>query len=521
MSLKAKTEELLAKREKIREMGGPEKVAKQHQRGKLTARERIDKLFDAGSFLEIGIHGTQMMGARATPADACITGYGKIDGRPAAVIAYDFTVLGGSIGETGERKATRIREIALKERMPVVWLIDSGGARISPQDQVHGDQVSLFSGSGYLFKDQVTMSGVVPQVAAMVGPGAAGTAYIPGLADFVPMVKGTSSMALGGPALVKAAVGEDITEEDLGGSKIHNEISGVADLEVENDEACLTAVKRYLSYFPSHAGAKPERAPFTGDAMALLDEKALALVPDNPRQGYDVKKVIKAITDPDSFFEMKPKFAKNLVTGLARVGGWSVGIVANNPMHLGGALDVNSADKAARFVWLCDAFEIPLLFLADTPGFLIGSKMEQQGVIRHGAKMLFAVSEATVPKITVVLRKSYGAGYYVMCGRAYDPDLIVAWPGSEIAVMGADGMVGIATMKLMEQTADPAQQDAIKKAMVEQIKPLIDIYKPAGWAMIDDVIDPRETRRVIFQTLELTRNKTVERPRRKHGVLPV
>ena len=521
MSLKDLTDELAQKRASIKEMGGAERVEKQHARGKLTARERIDRLFDPGTFLEIGIHGTQMMGARPTAADACITGYGKIGGRYAGVVAYDFTVLGGSIGETGERKATRIREIALKERMPVVWLIDSAGARISPQDQVHGDQVSLFSGSGYLFKEQVIMSGVVPQVAAMVGPGAAGTAYIPGLADFVPMVKGTSSMALGGPPLVKAVVGEEISEEDLGGSKVHNELSGVADLEVPDDEACIAAVKTYLSYFPSHSGAKPERATFAGDAMALLDDKALALVPENPRQGYDVKKVIRALADDGSFFEIKPKWAKNLVTGLCRVGGYSVGVVANNPMHLGGALDVNSADKAARFVWLCDAFNVPLLFLADTPGFLIGSKVEQAGIIRHGAKMLFAVSEATVPKITVVLRKSYGAGYYVMCGRAYDPDVIVAWPGAEIAVMGAEGMVGIATKKLMEQTPDAAQQEAIKKQMVDTIKPLINIYKPAGWAMIDDVIDPRETRRVVFQALELTRNKTVERPPRKHGVLPV
>lgn len=519
MSLKDLADELKRKRDEIALMGGAERVEKQHGRGKLTARERIDRLFDPGTFLEVGIHGTQMMGARPTPADACICGYGKVRGRPAAVIAYDFTVLGGSIGETGERKATRIREIALKERIPVIWLIDSAGARISPQDHVHGDQLSLFAGSGYLFKEQVLMSGVVPQVAAMVGPGAAGTAYIPGLADFVPMVKGTSSMALGGPPLVKAVVGEDISEEDLGGSKVHNEISGVADLEVENDDACLEAVKEYLSFFPSHSGEKPARAPFTGDASALLDDKILSVVPDNARQGYDMKKLIRLLTDDGKLFEMKPKWAKNLVTGFARIGGYAVGIVANNPMFLGGALDVNAADKAARFVWLCDAFDIPLLFLADTPGFLIGSKMEQSGVIRHGAKMLYAVSEATVPKITVVVRKSYGAGYYVMCGRAYDPDLIVAWPTGEISVMGAEGMAGIATKKL--EGGDPAALEAAKKAVADSIRPLINIYKVAGWGLVDDVIDPRETRAKVFLALELTRNKTVERPARKHGVLPV
>jgi len=515
--VKKLVEELHAKRAKVREMGGEEKVAKQHARGKLTARERIDRLFDAGSFLEIGIHGTQMMGARPTAADACIAGYGLIDGRPAGVIAYDFTVLGGSIGEVGERKATRIREIALKERFPVVWLIDSAGARISPQDHVHGDQVSLFSGSGYLFKEQVIMSGVVPQVAAMVGPGAAGTAYIPGLADFVPMVKGTSSMALGGPPLVKAVVGEDVTEEELGGSKVHNEISGVADQEHASDDECIAAVKKYLSFFPSSSAEKPPRRAFDGDATALLDESFLSLVPESPRQGYDMKKVVKAIADGGDVFEMKPRWAKNLVTAFIRIGGHPVGVVANNPMQLGGALDVNAADKAARFVWLCDAFNVPLLFLADTPGFLIGSKVEQAGIIRHGAKMLFAVSEATVPKMTVVVRKSYGAGYYVMCGRAYDPDLIVAWPTGEISVMGAEGMAGIAAKKLPEGP----EGDAMKKQIVETIKPLIDIYKVAGWAMIDDVIDPRETRRVVFRALEMTKNKTVERPPRKHGVLPV
>ena len=520
MSLERHAADLAAKRDAVRRMGGPERVEKQHARGKLTARERIERLFDPGTFLEIGIHGTQMMGARYTPADGCITGYGKIRGRWAAVIAYDFTVLGGSIGETGERKATRIREIALRDRMPVIWLVDSAGARISPQDNIHGDQVSLFAGSGFLFKEQVVMSGVVPQVAAMVGPGAAGTAYIPGLADFVPMVKGTSSMALGGPPLVKAVVGEDITEEDLGGSKVHNEISGVADLEVESDEACIEAIKEYLSFFPQSAGAKPERRAHLD--VGLMEDKILSVVPAEPRQGYDMRKLVRLLADDGRFFEMKPRWAKNIVTGFARFGGFPVGIVANNPLVLGGALDVNAADKAARFVWLCDAFEIPLLFLADTPGFLIGSKMEQAGIIRHGAKMLYAVSEATVPKITVVVRKSYGAGYYVMCGRAYDPDLIVSWPCGEISVMGAEGMAGIAARKMMEMSGgDPAQQEEIRKQMVEAVRGFIDIYKVAGWAMIDDVIDPRETRKVVVQALEMSRGKTVERPRRKHGVIPV
>ena len=486
-------------------------------------RERIDLLFDPGTFLEIGVHGTQMMGARWTAADACICGYGKIRGRYAAVIAYDFTVLGGSIGQTGEYKATRIREIALKERMPVVWLVDSGGARISPKDNPHPDMISMFAGSGFLFKEQVLMSGVVPQVAAMVGPGAAGTAYIPGLADFVPMVKGTSSMALGGPHLVRAVVGEEVSEEDLGGSKIHTQVSGCADLEVDDDNACIEAVKDYLSFFPSHNGDKPprrepENEEGDDDPMALLGDDILEIVPDSPRKAYNMKKIIKRLVDGGSHFEIKPKWAKNIITTLARIGGYPVGIVASNPMHMGGALDVNSADKAARFVWLCDAFNIPLVFLSDVPGFLVGSKVEAEGIIRHGAKMLFAVSEATVPKLSVVVRKSYGAGYYVMCGRAYDPDLLVAWPTAEISVMGAEGMVGIAAAKQLAEAEDPV---AMRKQMAEAIQPMINIYKVAGWGYVDDIIDPRETRRVLFQGLEITRNKTVERPPRKHGVLPV
>ncbi len=518
MGMQDAVRRLAEERAKIREMGGSERIQKQHARGKLTARERLAKLFDPDTFLEVGMHGTAMLGARFTAADGCITGYGKIRGRWSAVVAYDFTVLGGSIGHTGERKATRIRDIALKERMPIVWLIDSGGARISPQDNPHPDLVSLFADSGYLFKEQVLMSGVVPQVAAMVGPGAAGTAYIPGLADFVPMVKGTSSMALGGPALVKAAVGEDISEEDLGGSKIHNEMSGVADLEVENDETCLEVVKEYLSFFPQHNGERPPVSPYAGDATALMPDDLLKLVPDNPRQAFNTLKLVGALADDGKVFEMKPKWARNIITGFIRIGGYAAGVVANNSMFLGGALDINGADKAARFVWLCDAFNIPLVFLSDVPGFMVGSKAEQSGIIRHGAKMLFAVAEATVPKLTVIVRKAYGAGYYVMCGRAYDPDLLVAWPHAEISVMGPEGMVNIAGNKLLAAAENP---EAARAQMVEALRGMIDIYKVGGWGFVDDIIDPRETRRVLFQALEMSRNKTVQRPPRKHGVLPV
>src|SRR5204862_59271 len=316
------------------------------------------------------------------------------------------------------------------------------------------------------FREQVVMSGVVPLVAAMVGPGAAGTAYIPGLADFVPMVRGTSSMAIGGPYLVKSMIGEDVSEEALGGSKVHTEVSGVADLETASDAECLAAVREYLSYFPSRCGEKPLRRP-SSDPPDRRDESLLDVVPENPRQAYDVHKVIGAIVDGGRFFEIKPRWARNIVTGLARIDSWAVGVVANNPMQAGGVLDVNAADKAARFVNLCDAFEIPLVFLVDVPGFMIGSKVEQQGIIRHGAKMLFQVASATVPKLTVVVRKAYGAGYYVMNGRAYEPDLLVGWPSAEISLMGAEGAVisliaAIARPSLLESRKASNESSAIQ-----------------------------------------------------------
>ncbi|HYP22937.1 MAG TPA: acyl-CoA carboxylase subunit beta [Actinomycetota bacterium] len=499
-------------------MGGPDRVQRQHDAGKLTVRERLDRLFDGGSFQEHGLLAhhqstSPAMQGKFTPADGVVTGVGKVDGRPVAVIAYDFTVMAGSMGMVTEMKATRMRELALRERIPLVWLIDSAGARIQ---EATG---SMFARTGDLFREQVVMSGVVPQVAAMMGPGAAGTAYIPGLADFVPMVKGTSNMALAGPHLVKAAVGEDVTAEEMGGSQVHCKVSGVADLEVADDEACLTAVRKYLSYFPSSNLERPP-ASDTEDPAGRRTEELYDKVPANPRRAYDVHDVIRALTDDGDFFPMKPDWARNVVTGFARFGGRPGGIVANPPKFLGGALDVNAADKAARFVWLCDAFSIPLVFLMDCPGFLVGSAVEKQGIIRHGAKMLFAVAEATVPKITVVMRKGYGAGYYVMNGRAYEPDLIVAWPTAEISVMGPEGAVNIIFRKQIEALPEE-ERDEARNGMVAMIREQISPYVAAGWSFVDDVIDPADTRATICAGLEAAQDKKVERPWRKHGVLPV
>ena len=510
--------DLHSRRRKNYAMGGEERIAKQHLRGKLTVRERIDLLFDKDTFVELGLlaHQQPVRGGESdpdgTPADGVVTGHGEVDGRQVWVIAYDFTVMAGSMGAIGEQfKAARVRELALRYRKPIVWLLDSAGARIQ---EAAG---STFAGTGYLFADQVVMSGVVPQVAAMLGPCAAGTAYIPGLADFVPMVRETSSMSLGGARLVKAATGEEVTDHDMGGSQVHCYESGVGDNEVANDEECIAQVRRFLSYLPS---SNTEAPPFrdTGDPAGRFVEGLDKIVPVSQRAAYDVRKVIKAVFDHGSWFELKPTWAKNIVIGFARAAGHAVGVVANQPMQKGGVLDSDAADKAARFIRMCDAFNVPLVYLMDVPGFMVGSQVEKHGIIRHGAKMLYATSEATVPKITVIMRKAYGAGYYVMCGKGYGPDTIVAWPFAEISVMGPEGAVNIIFNKQVEASDNPEETRAQLVAVIrEQISP----YVAAGWAMIDDVIDPAETRRVIVRAIEQAKDKKVERPWRKHGNIPV
>jgi acetyl-CoA carboxylase carboxyltransferase component len=523
--LRPLVEDLEERRARIRLGGGEEKIAKQHEREKLTARERVALLIDTdestgeSTFVEMGMHARPHFSQRAmegvdAPADGVITGYGKVDGRLTAVCAYDFTVMAGSMGMTGELKVTRLRELALTKRIPFVWLLDSAGARI--QEAVG----SLFAGSGHLFREEVVMSGVIPQVAALLGPCAAGTAYIPGLADFVPMVKGRGSMALAGPHLVRAAVGEDVTQEELGGSRVHCRKSGVGDMEVADDEECIERIKQYLSYMPQNCEQPPPIRP-PGDASDPIDrrdEELLDVLPESNRKPYDMYEVIRRIVDDGEYFDMKAQWAKTIITCFARFGSRPAGIIANQPKHLGGILDNDSADKAARFVNLCNAFGIPLVFLMDVPGFMVGTKVEADGIIRHGAKMLYAVANATVPKITVITRKAYGAGYYVMNGRAYEPDLIVAWPSAEISVMGAEGAVEIVMRKQVEEADDP---QAKKAELIDAYRKIIDVYIAAGNDMIDDVIDPRETRPVICRALEMAQNKHIERPWKRQGVVPV
>jgi methylmalonyl-CoA decarboxylase subunit alpha len=514
--LRPLVEELHERRAQARLGGGEEKIARQHAQDKLTARERLDMLLDEGTFTELGIHAgihfsVRGLEGREAPADGVITGYGKVDGRLVAVCAYDFTVMAGSMGMTGEIKVARLRELALTKRLPFIWLLDSAGARI--QEAVG----SLFAGSGHLFREEVVMSGVIPQVAALMGPCAAGTAYIPGLADFVPMVKGRGSMALAGPHLVRAAVGEDVTQEELGGSRVHCRKSGVGDLEVADDRECLERIKQYLSYMPSHNEEAPPLRE-TADPVDRMDEDLLDVLPESNRKPYDMYEVIRRIVDDGEYFDLKPQWARTIITCLARFGGRPVGIVANQPKHLGGILDNDSADKAARFVNLCNAYGLPLVFLQDVPGFMVGSQVEAGGIIRHGAKMLHAVANATVPKVTVVLRKAYGAGYYVMNGRAYEPDLLVAWPSAEISVMGAEGAVEIVMRRQIEEAEDPV---AKKAELVAAYRGIIDVYIAARNGMIDDVIDPRETRPVICKALEMAQGKRVQRPWKRNAVVPV
>jgi methylmalonyl-CoA decarboxylase subunit alpha len=514
--LRPLVEDLHERRAKAMLGGGEERIARQHAADKLTARERLALLVDEGTWTELGLHAgihfsVRGLEGKEAPADGVLTGYGKVDGRLCAVAAYDFTVMAGSMGMTGEMKVARLRELALTKRIPFVWLLDSAGARI--QEAVG----SLFAGSGHLFREEVVNSGVIPQVAALMGPCAAGTAYIPGLADFVPMVKGRGSMALAGPHLVRAAVGEDVTQEELGGSRVHCRKSGVGDLEVADDQECIARIKEYLSFMPSSCEEAPPLRP-ASDPVDRMDEELLDVIPESNRKPYDMYEVISRIVDDGIYFDMKPQWAKTIITCLARFGGRPCGIVANQPKQLGGILDNDSADKAARFINLCNAYGIPLLFLQDVPGFMVGTKVEEAGIIRHGAKMLYAVANATVPKITVVLRKAYGAGYYVMCGKAYEPDLIVAWPTAEISVMGAEGAVEIVFRKQVEEAEDPA---AKKAELIANYRSIIDVYIAARNAMIDDVIDPRETRPTICRALEMAAGKRVERPYKKSGVVPV
>ena len=489
---------------------GAEKLAAQ---GKVPVRARIARLLDEGSFIEDALLANASAGD--LPADGVVTGTGTIDGRPVCVMANDPTVKAGSWGARTVEKIVRLTEYALEHEVPVVYLVDSAGARIT-------DQVELFPGrrgAGRIFANQVRLSGRVPQVCCLFGPSAAGGAYIPAFCDVVFMVEGNASMYLGSPRMAEEVIGEHVSLEEMGGARMHATVSGCGDALAPDDDTAIDMARAWLSYLPTSFRDRP---PSTPPRPPRAEAKPIAaVIPDEDRRAYDVRKVIDALVDEGSFLEAKPLFAKELVTGFARLDGEVIGIVANNPQHLGGVLFVDSADKAARFIWLCDAFDVPLVFLADVPGFMIGSAVERQGIIRHGAKMITAVAEATVPKFSVILRKAYGAGLYAMCGPAFDPDAVLALPSAQIAVMGPEPAVNAVFYNRIQAIEDPDERAAFVAERRAEYEADVDIVHLASELVIDAIVQPEDLRRELIGRLAVARRRVREPFVRRHGVPPV
>jgi len=492
--------------------GGTRYVPKLREQHKLTARERLDLLLDKDSFVEDGLFANVL--ADELPADGVVTGLGTLDGRHVAVMANDPTVKAGSWGARTVEKIVRIQETAARTRVPLFYLIDSAGARIT-------DQIDMFPGrrhAGRIFFNEVGLSGVVPQICLLFGPSAAGGAYIPAFCDVVVMVEGNASMYLGSPRMVEVVVGEKVTLEELGGARMHNTESGLGDALVADDKEAIEFAKAYFRFMPQRSGEKPaacEPRPAKPGLKPIAE-----LIPDEPNRGYDMRKVIDALIDEGSWLELKKLFAKELLIGFARLDGHAIGIVANQPMQKGGVLFNDSADKAARFIWLCDAFEIPLLFLADVPGFMIGTDVERRGIIRHGAKMISAVSEATVPKISVIVRKAYGAGLYAMAGPAYDSDAVIALPTAQIAVMGPEPAINaVYYNKLADLPED--QRAARRKELEDAYREDVDLYKLAANLIVDEVVEADQLRESLIKRYRAYATRESPRIDRKHGVFPV
>ncbi len=493
--------------------GGSEKAhAKLAEAGKLFVRDRLAILLDPGSFVEDGMYANAAAGG--LPADGVVTGVGRVDGRPVAVMANDPTVKAGSWGARTVEKIIRVTERAYRDAIPILYLVDSAGARIT-------DQVDLFPGrrgAGRIFHNQVRLSGRVPQICCLFGPSAAGGAYIPAFCDVVIMVDGNASMYLGSPRMAEMVVGEITTLDEMGGARVHTEISGCGDFLVHSDEEAIDTAVRFLSYLPQNWTLRPMPAEAAGPARAPGD--IAGIVPEDNRRGYDVREVVDALVDEGTFFEVKEGWAKELVIGFARVDGEAVGVVANQPMVKGGVLFVDSADKAARFVWLCDAFNVPLLFLADVPGFMIGSAVEREGIIRHGAKMITAVSEATVPKICVVVRKAFGAGLYAMAGPGFQPDATLALPTAEIAVMGPEAAVN-AVFYNQIQALPEGEREAFVAAKRAEYAEDVDLLRLASENVVDAVVDPADLRDEITARFAAAAWKERRFSDRRHGVPPV
>jgi len=513
---------LASKREEAALGGGKDAIEKQKKAGKMTARERIEYLLDPGSFTEIDMFVTHRavgfgMEQRVGLGDGVVTGFGKVNGRPVFIAAQDFTFLGGSLGEKHAEKIVKTMRTALSVGAPMIFLNDSGGARIQ-------EGVDSLKGYGDIFYMNVMASGVIPQIAAIMGPCAGGAVYSPALMDFIVMTRGTSYMFITGPRVVKAALGEEVDEQTLGGADVHSTKSGIASLVGKDDQETLDLIKKLLSYLPSNNAEDPPYVP-TDEPTDKDVEELDAVLPDDPDKPYDVKEVITRVVDKNSFFEIFPHWAPNAVIGFARLGGRVIGVVANQPNYLAGSLDIDSSDKIARFVRFLDAFNIPIVTFVDVPGFMPGTMMEHGGIIRHGAKILYAYSEATVPKLTVILRKAYGGAYIAMGSRHLGADYVVAWPTAEIAVMGPAGAVEILYRKEISEIKDPQERAKFVEKITQEYKEkLATPFFAASRGYIDDVILPRETRKKLARALEVLTTKREVRvrvPPKKHANMPV
>ena len=507
-----------ALKREAREGGGPERLAKHRASGKLTARERLESLFDPGTFTEIDpfvTHRVQGFGMeeRTIPGDGVVTGWGEIDGRPTCAFSQDATVFGGALGEAHAMKIVKIMETARKAGVPIIGLDDSGGARIQ-------EGVMSLAGYGEVFFRNVLLSGVVPQISVILGPCAGGAVYSPAITDFVVMARGMGQMFITGPDVIRTVTGEEVSAEELGGAETHARVSGVSHLTAANDQEAIALIRRLLSYLPLNNLEEPPVVSPT-DPPATAAPELVGIVPADSNAPYDVHAVVDRVIDPGSFLEIQPEWATNIVVGFGRLAGRSIGLVANNPAQLAGTLDIQASIKAARFVRFCDAFNLPLVTLVDVPGFLPGTAQEFGGIIRHGAKLLYAYAEATVPMMTVILRKAYGGAYDVMCSKHLGGDLNLAWPTAEIAVMGADGAVNI----LYRRQIDAAPADAREKLRAEKVgeyrEEFLNPYLAADRGYIDDVIDPAETRTRLIAGLKFLASKREDRPPKKHGNGPL
>lgn len=503
-------------KDRARKGGGEEAIQRQHEKGKLTARERLDILLDEGSFQELDLlvthHATDFgMSERELPGDGVVTGYGTIMGRLVYVFSQDFTVMGGTLGAAHAAKIRKIQDLAHKTGAPLIGLNDSGGARVQ-------EGILALGGYGDIFMANTKASGVVPQISVILGPCAGGAVYSPALTDFVFMTKGTGQMFITGPQVVKAATHEEVTFEELGGAMTHNAISGVAHFAADNDEQCLRLVRTLLSYLPSNNLEDPP-ALEPKDDPARAEEALDTIVPNSPNEPYDMKQVIRHVVDLGSFFEVQEHFAKNIVIGFARLDGLVVGLVANQPAEKAGTLDIDASVKAARFVRFCDAYNIPIVTFVDVPGFMPGKQQEQGGIIRHGAKLIYAYCEAVVPKLTVITRKAYGGAYIVMGSKHVGGDFNVAWPTAEIAVMGPEGAVDLIYRRELEEAADAEALRAQRFA--EYREKFANPYVAASYGYVDDVIEPSQTRPVLINALQMLQNKRDANPAKKHGTMPL